>query len=513
MVISMSGPTPTLEQLWKTLGLDSLPPDAGSAADLSSTRVPDWDQATLRSEQVAAPPPTERIDLPRISLTPPTTDALEKSVIHRDLVVTGLLGEGGMGRVLLAHQASLGRDVAVKVPRANASPGTINALVSEARITGGLEHPGVIPVYSLASDTQGHPALVMKRVDGVSWSMLIRHAEDPAWSCIASSGDRLDTHVELLRQVCNAIAFAHRKGVLHRDIKPSNVLIGEFGEVYVADWGIAIRKAAAGEVRKPGLVGSPVYLAPEMVTGDEAQLDERTDVFLLGATLYELLTGQPVFRRSSDFTTSRAVMEEQVPPPSSLRADLPPELDLIVARAMAKAPSDRYGSCLELRRALERLQRGPRVRLDDYLVQLFGQTRLASSVSPPQTPLTPMRASRPSTPSAAGSAAVGTALLRRRGEPTLFSPGAAGSAAVGTALLGGTPSSAPGEGKVSDSCPHTSSCAIFPQFKLVSLLAIWKLSYCDANYSRCVRYQMAKAGKVVSLAMLPNGTLLTPRRK
>ena len=346
----MSGPTPTLEQLWQTLGLDSLPHDAGSAEDLDSTRVPDWDQATLRQDPVtAATPTTERMDLPRISLTPPNGDQ-EKQEVHRDLVVTGLLGEGGMGRVLLAHQASLGRDVAVKVPRANASVGSINALVSEAKTTGGLEHPGVIPVYSLASDANGLPALVMKRVDGVSWSMLIRHAEDPAWARIASAdGDRIEAHVELLRQVCNAVAFAHRKGVLHRDIKPANILIGEFGEVYVADWGIATRKAKPGEVRKPSLVGSPVYMAPEMVTGDDTQMDERTDVFLLGATLYELLTGSPPWSGPDLKSVLEAAWqcEPKLPPPSA-----PQELVAICGKAMAVNKEDRYASALEFREAL-----------------------------------------------------------------------------------------------------------------------------------------------------------------
>jgi|APLak6261675434_1056106.scaffolds.fasta_scaffold00358_8 serine/threonine-protein kinase len=340
----------TLNQLWNSLGLDSLPADAGTAVGLDSTRMRDWDEATLRSGESSLPPvEQERGDLPRLSLTPPSsTDARE--VIHRDLVVTGLLGEGGMGRVLLARQASLGRDVAVKVPRANASSGTISALLHEAQTTGGLEHPGVIPVYSLASDASGHPALVMKRVDGVSWSMLIRHAEDPAWNRIATTGsDRIETHVELLRQVCNAIAFAHRKGVLHRDIKPSNVLIGEFGEVYVADWGIATRKPKKGEKRKPSLVGSPVYMAPEMVTGDDAQMDERTDVFLLGATLYELLTGSPPWSGPDLRSVLEAAWDcRPAPPPASA----PEELVAICRRAMAVDPDDRYQTALEFREAL-----------------------------------------------------------------------------------------------------------------------------------------------------------------
>ncbi len=378
----MSSSSSTLDQLWLTLGLDSLPPDAGSAENLGCTRVPDWEEATLpQGKPREANPATERIDLPQISLQPPTGDTPPQAR-ERELVVTGLLGEGGMGRVLLAHQASLGRDVAVKVPRANATRGTVNALLSESIITGGLEHPGVIPVYSMASDASGQPALVMKRVDGVSWSMLIRHAEDPAWNRLAAPGiDRIETHVELLRQVCNAIAFAHRKGVLHRDIKPSNVLIGEFGEVYVADWGIATRKLAPGQTRKPSLVGSPVYMAPEMVTGDDAQMDERTDVFLLGSTLYELLSGHPPWGGSD----LRAVLETAWQcQPRPLPASAPPELAAICLKAMSLQKQERFASALEFREALMgflrhrgsvRLARAADERLQTLLATLQSTTR------------------------------------------------------------------------------------------------------------------------------------------
>lgn len=336
----------TLDRLWKTLGLDSLPPDAGSAESLGSTRRGDWHDATVKAAR--ADVATERVDLPRISLTPP--HGPDAPPLSDELKVTGVLGQGGMGRVLLAHQTSLDRDVAVKVPRAEASAGTIGALVHEAQMTGAVEHPCVVPVYSLASDAEGRPALVMKRVDGVSWSVLIRHPDDPAWNRVASPGaERVDSHVEILRQVCNALAFAHQKGVLHRDLKPSNVLIGEFGEVYVADWGIATRRPGPGAHRKPSLVGSPLYLAPEMVTGDDAQMDERTDVFLLGSTLYEILSGRPPWQGPD----LRAVLEDAwrcrpQPPP----ADAPAELVAICGKAMAFDKASRYQSVLDFREAL-----------------------------------------------------------------------------------------------------------------------------------------------------------------
>ncbi|MFO0599568.1 MAG: serine/threonine-protein kinase [Myxococcaceae bacterium] len=342
----------TLDELWQSLGLDSLPPDAGTALDLHQTRLRDWDEATLRSgeHEVA---PDEREDLPRLSLSPPGDRPHADDSPHgRDFVVTGLLGEGGMGRVLLARQGSLGRNVAVKVTRSNAGRGAIAALLHEASTTGSLEHPGIVPVYALASDEAGRPAVVMKRVDGVSWSMLLRNPHDPAWKRLGAIDDdagRLDANVEILRQVCNAIAFAHARGVLHRDLKPSNVLIGEFGEVYVADWGIAIKKVVGPVGRTAALVGSPVYLAPEMVTGDDAQMDERTDVFLLGAVLHELLTGAPPWSAAElKDVLGLALKCEPRPAP----ATAPGELVAICSKAMQRDPARRFQSALEFRDAL-----------------------------------------------------------------------------------------------------------------------------------------------------------------
>lgn len=348
----MSSGGRTLDDLWKSLGLDSLPPDAGTAADLQQTRLRDWEVDTLRSGEHEDPTAQARQDLPKLSLSPPAKDGQgAPTEFERDMVVTGVLGEGGMGRVLLARQGSLGRDVAVKVTRNSASPGAINALLHEAQTSGSLEHPGIVPVYSLGSDAEGRPAIVMKRVDGVSWSMLLRSSnDDPAWKRVTTSGgDRLATNVEILRQVSNAIAFAHNKGVLHRDLKPSNVLIGEFGEVYVADWGIAIRKVEAAISRKPSLVGSPVYLAPEMCAGEDTEMDERTDVFLLGATLYELLTGSPPWSGPDLYAVLRAAhaCQPKPPPPTT-----PRELVEICARAMARNPDDRFQTALEFRDAL-----------------------------------------------------------------------------------------------------------------------------------------------------------------
>ncbi len=339
----MSASTTTLDELWVTLGLDSLPGDAGSPTDLRATHGVAWSAATLR---ITRDTPTERVDLPRISNQPP----VEAGMSTQDLIVVGVLGEGGMGKVLLSRQQSLGRDVAVKVARPDASLGTLQALVHEARTTGALEHPGVIPVYALASDVDGRPALVMKRVDGVSWARLLYDVTDPAWAAISKRGlEPLERHVDILVHVCNAIAYAHSRGYLHRDLKPSNVLIGEFGEVFVADWGVATRKVKRGEAGKPALVGTPVYLAPEMATGDDAQMDERTDVFLLGATLFEVLSGRPPYGGADLREVLERAWEGRREPMS---ADAPRDLVEICDRAMAMAPDARYQSVTALRDAL-----------------------------------------------------------------------------------------------------------------------------------------------------------------
>lgn len=334
-----------------------------ASQSLEETRRPDWTEDTVISgEHPVATPAVERAPVPdlppdtRLSLSPPVArDGDAVAPPEGDLVVVGELGKGGMGSVLLARQPALDRDVAVKVPHRTSSAATVQALVREARTTGSLEHPGIVPVHALAFDPGGVPALVMKRIEGVSWATLLREPGHGAWRFVSGAGrDRLEVHVQLLMQVCNAVAFAHRQGVLHRDIKPANVMIGEFGEVYLADWGVATRKPLEGERRPLGLVGTPLYFAPEMVTGDDAQMDERTDVYLLGATLYQALAGWP----PHPGTELKAVLEHAwsgTPPP--LPPEVPGELAQVVFRALAHDKAQRFQSASELKDALAQFLR------------------------------------------------------------------------------------------------------------------------------------------------------------
>lgn len=262
-----------------------------------------------------------------------------------DLEVRRLLGEGGMGRVLLARQHSLARDVAVKTVKDGAAPGAARALLFEGVICGQLEHPSIVPVHALGVDQAGRPALVMKRVEGETWDTLRRQPDHHLWEGWGGDEeDRIVGHVEILMQVCNAVHFAHTRGIVHRDLKPENVLIGGFGDVYVVDWGVATPIDAPEDAR---LCGTPGYMAPEMVRGEA--VDERTDVYLLGALLHELLTGE---LRHASATAAEALAMSLVSAPYEYDDGVPAGLARLANRACSVDPADRPESARAFRDAL-----------------------------------------------------------------------------------------------------------------------------------------------------------------
>lgn len=306
----------------------------GEGASPDQTRKPDLSVATLAAPVAPKALRTTLSALPRLSL-----DIGAEGV---DLEPIRLLGEGGMGRVELVHQRSLRREVAVKQLKSD-QPAAVDALLREAFLTGAVEHPNVIPIHGLGRDDRDLPVLVMKRVEGTPWRTLIQSPSHPA---LRAAGDPVARHVEILMQVCDAVHFAHTRGVLHRDLKPDNVMIGDFGEVYVLDWGVALRLDERGA--QSGFAGTPAYLAPEMLQGTEA-LSERTDVYLLGACLHEALTGAPPHQGETlQGVLYAAALSEPFPYPSSV----PEELAGICHRAMHVDPAQRYESALALRKAL-----------------------------------------------------------------------------------------------------------------------------------------------------------------
>ena len=216
--------------------------------------------------------------------------------------VTALIGRGGLGVVLRATDPELGREIAIKIirPKYHCDDDVIASFLAEARVTSQLQHPGIVPIHEVGRTAEGLPFFTMKIVEGDTLALLLRQRQMP-------QEERL-RFLRLFAQVCHAVAFAHDAGVVHRDLKPGNVMVGRFGEVQIVDWGFAVStRAASGDqpsAPEPGptpdcdssrVLGTAAYMAPEQAHGNLDRIDARTDVFALGATLTEILTGAPPY--------------------------------------------------------------------------------------------------------------------------------------------------------------------------------------------------------------------------
>ncbi len=269
-----------------------------------------------------------------------------------ELRIESLVGAGGMGEVYAALQVPLMRRVAVKRPLGRGVPKERARLLGEALTIGALEHPNIIPVHTLGLDGADEPLMVMKYVEGRPWSERIAPLFPES---AARSQDTVDEQLRVLTQVCNAVHFAHSRGVVHRDIKPDNVMLGRFGEVYLLDWGIAVAVGpdAPGALARTqttnDIAGTPAYMAPEMAAGADAHIDGRTDVYLLGAVLHELITGRPPHAAK---TILEALASAFAARPPELGPDVPRELAEICTRALSFDPEDRFATAEALRDAL-----------------------------------------------------------------------------------------------------------------------------------------------------------------
>jgi beta-lactam-binding protein with PASTA domain/predicted Ser/Thr protein kinase len=261
-----------------------------------------------------------------------------------------LIGYGGMAEVHRGRDMRLGRDVAIKILRADLArdPSFLNRFRREAQAAAGLNYPAIVAVYDTGEDPTGPdgaavPFIVMEFVEG-------RTLRD-----ILKSEGRLPVRrtMEIVSDVCGALDFSHRNGIIHRDIKPANVMINRAGAVKVMDFGIARALADNGATvtSTAAVIGTAQYLSPEQARGEP--VDARSDVYSTGCLMYELLTGQPPFRGDSPVAVAYQHVRESAAPPSTIVPDLPRALDSIVMKALAKNPLNRYQSSAEMRADLQ----------------------------------------------------------------------------------------------------------------------------------------------------------------
>lgn len=327
-------------------------PEQAPTFDMLLTQLPEDCFGNAPGETLRGPPPEYSRgipgDLPEISLDETGRDPGPDA--GAGLWLKDVLGRGGMGVVNRARQPMLNRDVAIKRIAPNAPPTAARALLREARIVGQLEHPNIVPVHAIGLDPLTDlPLMVMKYASGAPWSQLLHR--DGLWSGEERAGvpsAARERHVRILVEVARAVHFAHTRGVLHCDVKPANVHVGEHGEVILLDWGTAVELSDdAGRLR---MSGTPSYMAPEVVDR-AARVDERSDVFLLGACLHEVLTGWPPHRGESMVDTLYGIYQWEGP---SFPGARPGSLEHICTRALARDPSRRPQSAAEFQAALER---------------------------------------------------------------------------------------------------------------------------------------------------------------
>ncbi|MEJ7596503.1 MAG: serine/threonine-protein kinase [Kofleriaceae bacterium] len=279
------------------------------------------------------------------------------------------IGHGGMGEVLVAFDEHIGREVAVKRMKAAApSPEELARFVREARVQGRLQHPTIVPVHDIAVDRDGRPFFVMKRLTGTEVNDLLKRMRAGRESDEAGCRRRL---LRAFVDVCLAVEFAHSRGIIHRDLKPANIMLGDFGEVYVLDWGVARAvtdedsgvtpsveqdlRLDTGDTREGTVLGTPAYMAPEQLVGERA--GPAADIYALGCILFEIASGELLHSRTRSLGQAFEIVDGK---PSTRRADSPPELDAICERAIRIDPGSRFTTARALGDAVQAFLDGDR---------------------------------------------------------------------------------------------------------------------------------------------------------
>ncbi|MCA8986669.1 MAG: protein kinase [Planctomycetaceae bacterium] len=306
--------------------------EAGDSADfeLSKTWGAEALQATdpgmtIRVESLDEPVHSGEHAIPRRNMNRPGS-----RISGPEYELLNILGEGGMGVVWNACQLSIDRNVAIKMikPAVASKPRQVEKFIAEAVVTGDLDHPNIVPIHDLGQDDEGNFFYAMKHVQGTPWNKVIRQQS-------------LHQNLDALLRTCDAIAFAHARGIIHRDLKPENIMLGEYGEVLVMDWGLALpteqfhKKDSISSAH--GMGGTPAYMAPEMASGPMDRIGYPSDVYLLGSILFEIVTGAPPHRGKTSQQCLFAAMRNEISP---LKTNT--ELTAIAMKALATDPRQRY---------------------------------------------------------------------------------------------------------------------------------------------------------------------------
>ncbi len=290
--------------------------------------------------------------------------------------ILGKLGQGGMGEIRAARDKHLDRRVALKFLRPDkVNDRVVNRFVLEAQVTAKLQHPNIIPVYSFHGEEDKRLSFGMKLVSGSDLQDLLDDARKAVAAGQQIEDFALEHRIELFLRVCDAIAYAHDKGVLHRDLKPANIMLGEFNEVYVMDWGLAKVDGAEDDdhlweeqierhdnldeemqTRVGAVIGTPLFMAPEQARGEANTLDARADLFSLGAILFELVTLRRMYsaRNLKDLLVQVRAGDKLEVVPLDPDQYVGPELEAIIEKATALKPEDRYDSVQAFARDIRR---------------------------------------------------------------------------------------------------------------------------------------------------------------
>jgi predicted Ser/Thr protein kinase len=279
------------------------------------------------------------------------------------------IGRGGMGVVMRAFDRDLQRDVALKLTRADrTASGSVARFIEEAQVTGQLSHPNIVPVHELGHEPGGRTFFTMKLVEGRSLAQVMRKLR--AGERATHEKFPLSRRLYVFGQLLNCMAYAHDRGVIHRDLKPDNVMLGDYGEVMVMDWGLArvkdhpelVSKVTTSRLQTPGsetldgtIIGTPAYMPPEQARGERDNIDQRSDIYSLGAILYEMLALHAPYEAATASELIRKVATEPPPPPSvrNVGALVPRGLERIVMKCLEPAQEARFQTVRELQKALE----------------------------------------------------------------------------------------------------------------------------------------------------------------